>query len=573
LLITSLIVQLPFNNISINCYSITGEIAGGLPINKHAQILIALLILTAVLPAFATILPTNAKTQGVWTTMAAMPTARGGFGTAVVNGRIYAIGGLNGNTPLNVVEEYNPITNQWITKTPMPTGRSGFAIAVYKNQIYVIGGTVGSGYIGNNEVYDPATDTWQTKASMITPRADLCASVVDDKIYLMGGKKYSSESPTFYSETNINEVYDPATNTWSTVSSVMPIGVQGYSSAVLNDKIFIIGGSREPVSIDNTVITDATQVFNPKTGEWSVSAKLPSVNSYGAAAATEGYMVPQRIFYIGGFSISEFTGLTRVYFPENNSWTTAEPMPTARAYLSIAVVNDVLYAIGGFDGKNWLNTNEQYKPAEYGTVAPKVQITSPENKTYTKLLIEYTTNRATEWVAYSLDNEANVTIHGPLELVGLPQGSHNIVIFANDSLGNMGASNMVFFSIDTIGPDITIITPQNQSYDSTDIQLNFVTNENVTRLSYRLDDFEEVPILGNVTLLALSEGSHRLTVYAADELGNVSEETVYFSVALFPILAVVATATVVTILVAGGFLFLKRRKSKAKKLAQTASDR
>ena len=331
--------------------------AGGLPINKHAQILIALLILTAILPSLAVILPASAKDQSdVWTSMASMPTARGGFGAAVVNGRIYAIGGFNGNAPLNVVEEYNPLTNQWTTKTPMPTTRSGFAIAVYKNQIYVIGGTVGSGYIGNNEVYDPASDTWETMASMTTPRDDLCANVVGDKIYLIGGKKYSSDSPTFYRETDINEVYDPSSNTWSTAAA-MPTGVQGCSSAVLNDEIFIMGGSREPISAGNAILTDTTQVFNPITGEWDISAQLPNVNSYGAAAATDGYMVPPRIFYIGGFSTGEYNGLTRVYFSENNSWTIAEPMPTVRAYFSIAVVNDILYAIGGFDGTKWLNTN------------------------------------------------------------------------------------------------------------------------------------------------------------------------------------------------------------------------
>jgi N-acetylneuraminic acid mutarotase len=543
--------------------------AGGLPIKRQTQFLLALLIATAVLPAFATVLPASAKNQGVWTSMASMPTARGGFGVAVVNGKIYAIGGLNGDAPLNVVEEYNPATNQWTTKTPMPTARSGFAIAVYKNQIYVIGGTVGSGYIGNNEVYDPATNTWQTKTSMPTPRADLCASVVGDKIYLIGGKKYDSKSP-FYKETDINEVYDPVNNSWST-GPAMTMGVQGYSSAVLNDKIFIIGGSREPISIGNTIITDANQVFNPKTGEWNMSAQLPNVNSYGAAAATEGYMVPQRIFYIGGFSSGEFTGLNRVYFPENNSWNIAEPMPTARAYLSIAVVDDILYAIGGFDGTNWLKVNEQYKPADYGTVAPKVQITSPENKTYTKLSLSFTVNRATEWMAYSLDNQANVTIQGPIELVGIPQGDHSIVIYANDSLGNMGSSNTVYFSIDTIGPDITIITPKNQSYDSTNIQLSFITNENVTYLAYSLDCLEEVPILGNVTLLALSEGAHRLTVYATDEMGNVAEKTVYFSVALFPTIAVVATVTLLTIVFAAGFLFFKRRKASNKKAVQASN--
>ena len=49
-------------------------------------------------------------------------------------------------------------------------------------------------------------------------------------------------------------------------------------------------------------------------------------------------------------------------------------MPTARAYLDVAVVNDVLYAIGGFDGQQWLNTVEAYTPIGYGTVPPIIQI-------------------------------------------------------------------------------------------------------------------------------------------------------------------------------------------------------
>ena len=92
-----------------------------------------------------------ADTKSSWTSMTPMPTARGGFGIAVVNGRIYAIGGINGNNlPISITEEYNPQTDQWTSKTPMPTPRSGFAIAVFQNKIYAIGGTVGNGYVGNN---------------------------------------------------------------------------------------------------------------------------------------------------------------------------------------------------------------------------------------------------------------------------------------------------------------------------------------------------------------------------------------------------------------------------------------
>jgi hypothetical protein len=52
-------------------------------------------------------------------------------------------------------------------------------------------------------------------------------------------------------------------------------------------------------------------------------------------------------------------------------------MPTARAYLSLAVISDILYAVGGFDGTEWLGTNEQFKPLGYGRVPPSIEIVSP----------------------------------------------------------------------------------------------------------------------------------------------------------------------------------------------------
>ncbi len=114
-------------------------------------------------------------------------------------------------------------------------------------------------------------------------------------------------------------------------------------------------------------------------------------------------------------------------------------------------------------------------------------------------------------MGYSIDNQANETVNlkSEINLSGLSQGAHSIKIYANDSLGNMGVSNTVFFSIDTLAPDINIILPQNQSYGSTDIQLTFTVNENVTSLAYSLDEQEKVTIIGNVTLPALSSGSHR----------------------------------------------------------------
>ncbi len=497
--------------------------------------------------------------------MATMPTVRGGFGLAVVGGKIYAIGGINqDNAPLSTVEEYNPVTNMWTSKASLPTARSGFAVAVYNNKIYAIGGTVGGGgYLGNNEVYDPVTNTWATKTSMPTPRADLSANTVNDAIYLMGGKRYSSSDP-FYTETDVNECYDPVNDSWST-KTPLPTGVQGHGSAVVGNKIYVLGGSREPTSPGTTILVNSNQVYDAQTDQWSLATPLPNVVSYGAAAATEGYQALQRIYYIGGFNMSEYTGQAKALNLSNNSWSNIESMPTPRAYLELVVVNDVLYAIGGFDGTAWLGTNEQYKPLGYGTVAPRIQITSPENKTYQEVSLTFSVNRGVEWMGYSLDGRANVTITSGTRLFGLSQGEHFVTIFANDSAGNMGVSNTVHFSVDTRAPDIKIIVPANQSYDSTDVQLIFAINEEVASLAYSLDGGATVAVIGNITLVALSNGAHHVTVYATDDIGNVAQETVYFNIAPFPMLAVVAILTITIIVGAASYIFFKFRKTGAAK--------
>ncbi|MGA2681011.1 MAG: kelch repeat-containing protein [Candidatus Bathyarchaeia archaeon] len=497
-----------------------------------------------------------------------MPTARGGLGVAAVNGKIYAIGGLSGNTALSVNEEFTPALNAWTTDSPMPTARSGFAVAVFNDKIYCIGGTIGTSggtneYVGNNEVYDPSTDTWQTEASMPTPRADLSANVVNGKIYLVGGMGYSSKSP-YNVETNITEVYDPSANTWSTAAA-MPLPVYGYASAAINGKIHIIGGSKSPGTAGTGDFVNSNQVYDPQSNSWGLGANLPTDATFASAAATTGFMAPSLLYCIGGFNTNSFSNIVQVYNAVNNSWSNGASMPAARAYLGVAVVNDVLYAIGGFDGTNWLNTAEQYTPVDYGTTPPMIQIDSPGNETYSKVTLSYTVNRDTSWVGYSLDNKANLTVNGETELFNLTQGQHNIILYANDSAGNMGSSNRVFFSVDSLPPDITMLMPLNQSYGSTDLQLTFALNQNATYLAYSLDGEKNVTIDGNVTLAALTNGSHHVTIYVIGAYDIANSRTVYFNIAPFPTLTVVGVSASVIIVLASGYLLIPRKKPVSQK--------
>jgi len=328
--------------------------------NKNTLALVVLLAVS--LSLLAILVPVTRAAEDSWMTLEPMPTARSGLGVAVVDGKIYAIGGTNGSL-LGTNEMYDPVTDTWTTKTPMPTPRSGFAITVYQNKIYVIGGMVALlGNTGVNEVYDPLTDTWETKTSMPEQRHGFCTNVVNDKIYLISG--YFTPLPPYHNSDK-NYVYDPANDSWTTKAPI-PTGVGGYASAVVDNKICVIGGRNIP----SNTIYNLTQIYDPETDTWSYGASIP-VPVYGAGAgATTSVLAPKRIYVLGGDTSPGpnigYTNLTQVYDPETDLWTTGTPMLAPRYGMSVAVVNDTLYAIGGYnDDPDQVAENEQYTPLGY----------------------------------------------------------------------------------------------------------------------------------------------------------------------------------------------------------------
>jgi hypothetical protein len=53
----------------------------------------------------------------------------------------------------------------------------------------------------------------------------------------------------------------------------------------------------------------------------------------------------------------------------------------------------------------------------------------------------------TSWISYSIDGKENVTITGSTTLTDLSYGSHAITVYANDTSGNMAASETITFNM------------------------------------------------------------------------------------------------------------------------------
>jgi len=138
-------------------------------------------------------------TTNTWETRSPMPTARNHAAVGVVNNKIYIIGGRIGAalmlvpaTNVDIVEEYDPATNQWGgLKRSMPTARSAMAWGTHKGKIYVAGGEMRNalsyGTYRAVEAYDVATNSWSILPPMLLPRHGLAGDVVGNRLHLVSG--------------------------------------------------------------------------------------------------------------------------------------------------------------------------------------------------------------------------------------------------------------------------------------------------------------------------------------------------------------------------------------------------
>jgi N-acetylneuraminic acid mutarotase len=193
-----------------------------------------------------------------------MPRPRGAGGVVADNGKIYVVGGLaqqpDSDPPnyvaVNWVDVYDPATNSWSQLASMPTARDHFQAAVVDARIYAIGGRQTSplATVGVNEVYDIASNTWATgKTPIPTLRGGFATARLGRELFLIGGEgpDGSGGAKTF----DDVEAYNVDTDTWRSLAP-MPTPRHGISAAVCNGGIYIAAGGATPYDGSPSTVDD-----------------------------------------------------------------------------------------------------------------------------------------------------------------------------------------------------------------------------------------------------------------------------------------------------------------------------
>jgi len=169
----------------------------------------------------------------VWKQVASLPVGYNGGEAVSLNNEIYFVAGRTKTSKSASFYKLNPKINQWEKLADVPKPTTNFALAVVNEKIYAIGGDL---FQDANREYNPRTNSWKLLKPMPTPRQHINCGVYENKIYIAGGLT------SWKNITKKHEVFNTATNTWSEKAAI-PYLVQNATVVTVDSLIYVIGGA------------------------------------------------------------------------------------------------------------------------------------------------------------------------------------------------------------------------------------------------------------------------------------------------------------------------------------------
>jgi N-acetylneuraminic acid mutarotase len=295
------------------------------------------------------------------------------------NDKVLVAGGgcSDAGVTTNAASLYDPATNSWTSAAPMAFGRDQFGMVSLSNGNALAfagcaGGCSGPNILGqffptvgrSTETYSHQANSWTTLAPLNTGRGNFASSnllqtvvrLLDDKVLACNGSNGINISFTTC------EIYDPATNIWSTTGGLTEAGP--HQLALLP--------SGHPLAIMNNGIGAIR--FDPTAGIWFATGSLGTRQTMGTLAVLGN----GEVLVSGGSDGVSPVNTAQIFNPTSGTWRPTGSMTTRRAGHIAVPLGDgrVLVAGGQTTGSALLSSAEIFDPAT-GTWSPTGSMSLP----------------------------------------------------------------------------------------------------------------------------------------------------------------------------------------------------
>jgi len=325
-----------------------------------------------------------------WQLTTAMNHQRAGAAVLESNGRIYALGGIDGIHFLDSAE-YSTIQadgtlSRWKMTSSLNEERGFFAAAAHNGFIYIAGGGNGPNghhYLRSVEraqiLVDGSLGPWVTEQSQLNyPRRCAKLVVAGNALYALGGF-----SGTLMDSVERAEILaDGSLGKWSLEENRMTM--PRYINAVkkYNNAVYVIGGHDQNEGSGLVDVEFASLDSTDILGLWQKTASMKHPRYALSAAAHTGFL-----YALGGLHGAIYSDIiekgTIGKHGNIQDWQSTTSLSSLRANFGTVVYKSRIYIIGGTNRDGYYNTVEMASfdsKGDIGFMATPQQITAIKKK-------------------------------------------------------------------------------------------------------------------------------------------------------------------------------------------------
>jgi N-acetylneuraminic acid mutarotase len=291
---------------------------------------------------------------GKWQKLPDVPSDDGfeGAGAAVVNGKLYVVGGFTANDPRSQVANvyiYDIKAQRWSDGPSLPAATSHMAVVADANKdIWVMGGWTKAGATDVVWKLPEGKTQWEEGPKLPEPRQSGAAVADSDGIMFAGGTAPGGRAT--------DTVWMFRDGAWTVVKP--PLSDRREKLAMTSDgagTVFMIGGVQQS---DGNQTKDTVDVYKHQIKGDSANIKLDHPRE-GASAV-----------YLNGIGLCVFGGneggTVYDWWCQDASKTPLMPkQEVPRSGMAIAVSGGTIYAVGGYNGTKKLNGTKTLEAFKY----------------------------------------------------------------------------------------------------------------------------------------------------------------------------------------------------------------
>ncbi|HMJ08993.1 MAG TPA: kelch repeat-containing protein, partial [Pyrinomonadaceae bacterium] len=298
-------------------------------------------------PIVSTDIPNQIAPEGTdpcgWTASTVSPLPILDQGTVTIGSNLYTFAGVS-TAIIATANKFDGTT--WSSIAPVPVALEFPTVVSDGTSAYIMGGADGTGSsVSTLYRYNTATNDYTTLATSAagTSTWNAAGAYLNGKVYKIGG--YHSAGGTTTGLATV-EIYDIASNTWSTGASY-PLA-QGWESAFVQGNFIYVAGGLDAAA--GSVPSTKTYRYDPGTNTWddAAIADLP-LSRWGAASSQTVYNGGWVLAggYVNGTAASNLSNGVVKWDPVTNTWADLPNMLQARSRMTGSVLNGAFHVIGG----------------------------------------------------------------------------------------------------------------------------------------------------------------------------------------------------------------------------------